>query len=110
MRAWRHPTATVRQVADRMHFAAGKAVGVARLVELVRAAGEAKDLWEEAFNVAVEARQYADVMQDAAEKAEDLTQVAQAGSSCVRFDCVGHGFEQRPKGKTPQVDMRIPHV
>ena len=87
MRAWRHPTATVRQVADRMHFAAGKAVGVARLVELVRAAGEAKDLWEEAFNVAVEARQYADVMQDAAEKAEDLAQVAQAGSSCARFDC-----------------------
>ena len=75
-----------------------------------RKAGEAKIGWEEAFNVAVEARQYADVMQDAAEKAEDLTQVAQAGSSCVRFDCVGHGFEQRPKGKTPQVDMRIPHV
>ena len=79
MRAWRHPTATVRQVADRMHFAAGKAVGVARVVELVCAAGEAKDFWEEAFDIAVEARTYAGVMQDAAKKAKDLAEVAQAG-------------------------------
>ena len=82
-----NPIVAVRQDANRMQFAAGEAVGVARVVELVCAAGEAKDLWEEAFNVAVEARQYADVMQDAAEKAEDLAQVAQAGSSCARFDC-----------------------
>ena len=54
-------------------------MGVARVVELVCAADVAKDSWEEAFNVAVEARQYAVAMQDAAEKAVDLAQVAQAG-------------------------------
>ena len=88
-RAWRHQTATVQEVADRMHFAADKAVGVARVVEIFGEAGEAKDRWEKAFDIAVEAKAYASVMQDAATKAKELAKVAQEG--CKTAQSVAKG-------------------
>ena len=65
---WRHPTVTVRQEGRRMQFAAGKAVGIARVVEKVCIADEAEDAWKAACNVADEAQQYADTMQLAAKR------------------------------------------
>ena len=59
-----------------MQFAAGKAVGIARVVEKVCIADEAEDAWKAACNVADEAQQYADTMQLAAKKAAALAQAA----------------------------------
>ena len=89
MHGWRHPTVTVRQDANRMQFAAGKAVGVARVVEVVFAADEARLAWKEASNVAVAARQHADTMQVAAEKAVGLARVV--GAACPTAKNVAQG-------------------